>query len=66
MTTETTQQEIILLPELPPVPSRTEDEQATYNTKAFNFRACSTLAELDAAVNDLSIQDLSYAALCQD
>lgn len=39
MTTETTQQEIILLPELPPVPSRTEDEQATYNTKAFNFRA---------------------------
>ena len=39
MTTETTQQEIVLLPELPPVPSRTEDEQATYNTKAFNFRA---------------------------
>ena len=39
MTTEPTQQEIILLPELPPVPSRTEDEQATYNTKAFNFRA---------------------------
>ena len=33
------QQEIVLLPELPPVPSRTEDEQATYNTKAFNFRA---------------------------
>lgn len=38
MATET-QQEIVLLPELPPVPSRTEDEQATYNTKAFNFRA---------------------------
>lgn len=30
------------------------------------LRACSRLAELDAAVNDLSIQDLSYAALCQD
>ena len=38
MATET-QQEIVLLPDLPPVPSRTEDEQATYNTKAFNFRA---------------------------
>lgn len=32
-------QEIVLLPELPEVPSRTQDPQATYNTKAFNFRA---------------------------
>ena len=33
------QQEIVPLPELPDVPSRTQDPQAVYNTKAFNFRA---------------------------
>ena len=33
------QQEIVLLPELPDVPSRTQDPQSVYNTKAFNFRA---------------------------
>ncbi len=32
-------QEIVLLPELPDVPSRTQDPQTAYNTKAFNFRA---------------------------
>ena len=32
-------QEIVFLPELPDVPSRTQDPQVAYNTKAFNFRA---------------------------